>query len=360
MNFNLEHDWDELYSILSFKRAAFSVGEKLMIKKHIVPACDAKDDYGNYYAIIGDNPDIMWSSHTDTVHGEKSSNTIPRQNLYQDKNTGELYGSGHDCLGADCGAGVAIMLQMMKKQVPGLYVFHRAEESGGRGSYYIANKNPDLVKNIKCCIAFDRFGTQDIITDQMYRTASDEFAQSLSDILNEHDEDFKFAPSDEGVFTDSANYTDLIGECTNVAVGYWGHHTNKEELDLVHLDKLLSAILKADFSKLQYVREPGEVDFYYGYGAYMNGYTPKGKKIYDLTKGEDYNDGVGALGTKDMFKPHSRPTTDPDIVDMEELIRRNPRVAAEIFQEFGYSFMDLVEDYDRHGVNVHQEMAMVS
>lgn len=338
---DLDNDWSVLLDILSYKRHGGSVGEKMMLKKHIIPNVDAKDTYGNYYSIIGDNPTIMWSSHTDTVHNWHTSNRAPKQSVYYDTINGDIYGGGGDCLGADCGAGVALMLQMIDKQVPGLYVFHREEEWGGGGSSWIVKENPDLVKGIKACIAFDRYGTDEVITYQQGRCCSDKFAQSLAQLLNDENSGFNYYPSEWGVFTDSANYVELIGECTNISVGYYDHHTVKERQDLLHLDKLCTAMVNIDWSKLEFEREPGEVDYYEAYSQYM-------KNNYTVING-------------DKKKEYSN----PDIDDMEEIIKRYPRMAALMFEEYGFKFVDLVDEFEAKGADVttvpwHSEIEMMN
>ncbi len=64
------------------------------------------------------------------------------------------------------------------------------------------------------------------------------------------------APSDRGSFTDSANYTTLIAECTNVSVGYFSQHTSRERFDLEWLERhLVPALLKVDWAGLPVERE---------------------------------------------------------------------------------------------------------
>ena len=167
---------------------------------------------------------------------------------------------------------------MIKAEVPGLYVFHREEECGGKGSIFLSENHPELFDNIKYAIAFDRRGTSSIITHQYGgRCCSAEFAQSLSKAIGMgHVEDAG------GSFTDTANYTHLIGECTNVSIGYQGEHGPKESLDLDYLDRLRWAILSADFSELVAKRQPGEEepwediwDYRGGYGYNSYGYGSK-------------------------------------------------------------------------------------
>jgi hypothetical protein len=259
-----------LLEMLTYRRPAGSRSEMKFIRRYLYPIKDIQmDDYGNLIHQIGDDPTIMWSSHTDTVHRDQG-----RQQIVVKGNTVTLNNDKNsNCLGADCTAGVWMMLEMIKAEVPGLYVFHREEECGGKGSIFLSENHPELFDNIKYAIAFDRRGTGSIITHQYGgRCCSAEFAQSLSKAIGMgHVEDAG------GSFTDTANYTHLIGECSNVSIGYQGEHGPKESLDLDYLDRLRWAILSADFSELVAKRQPGEEepwediwDYRGGYGGYSS------------------------------------------------------------------------------------------
>ena len=124
---------------------------------------------GNIIVKVGENPNILWSSHTDTVH---RSGVI--QNVFCNPDTLKLSTDSGQCLGGDDGSGVWLMLEFLKAGMEGLYIFHRAEEVGGQGSSHLANQSLDLIKDIDFAIAFDRKDAFSIITHQgCARTASD-------------------------------------------------------------------------------------------------------------------------------------------------------------------------------------------
>jgi hypothetical protein len=245
--------------MLTYRRPAGSSSERAFIRRYILtlPGTVRLDEHGNYHVYIGEDWQIVWSAHLDTVHRR-----VGRQHVNYD---GRYFSLGartarrSNCLGADDTAGIFILCEMIRAGVPGHYVFHHAEEKGGIGSGAVTSCNPEYFTGARACIAFDRRGTSDIITHQCAgRCCSDVFAQSLADILN--NAGMRYVPSDDGVFTDSANYTDLVGECTNVAVGYQHEHTVRETLDTWHLFALADAVIAADWSALTYARVPGEID----------------------------------------------------------------------------------------------------
>lgn len=252
-----------LFDICRRPRFAGSAGEKYIIDKYIATIPDITPDaHGNYWLTIhnpdGTPPSTMFSSHTDTVHKAKAENT-PYKLSYRN---GWLSVKGGGVLGADDGSGMWIMLNLIKAGVPGLYIFHRDEEIGGRGSSYIAQHHAPVITGmgIKHCIAFDRKGTQDIITHQgCGRCCSDDFADAFAEQLNA-DGLFDFEADDGGSFTDSANYIDLIGECTNLSVGYYDQHTMDECQDITFITRLVNRLIEINFADLPQKREPGEAD----------------------------------------------------------------------------------------------------
>jgi hypothetical protein len=148
------------------------------------------------------------------------------------------------------------MMEMIRAKVPGLYIFHRAEEVGGTGSDYIATKTPELLKGVEYAIAFDRRGTSSVITHQLAsRCASDAFAYSFA-----HATSLPLFPDPGGTFTDTANYTRLVNECTNISVGYTKQHTEHETQDLAFARDVRDAMVLFDESRLVSQRDASAVD----------------------------------------------------------------------------------------------------
>lgn len=244
----------DLFAMLRTMRPAYSKTERRFIKEWITPLGMAQDKEGNLFKLIGESP-VLWSSHTDTVHWKDGPQRIER--------CGDLIKLAKNekratCLGADCTTGVWIMREMILAGVPGLYVFHRGEECGGIGSSYIAKELPYLFEDygIKFAIAFDRAAKRSIITYQGgLRTASDAFATSIAPQLPGF-----YMADDGGTFTDTANYSELIPECSNLSVGYEGAHSKRETQSVSHALALRAAMLQFDASRLVCERDPSVVD----------------------------------------------------------------------------------------------------
>lgn len=249
----LSRDLRAFVEMLAYRRPAGSKTERQFIREFLEPLGIERDKAGNVIKRIGTAP-VLWSSHTDTVHHEGGM-----QALAINGDAVRLpKSSKSNCLGADDTSGVWIMREMILAGIPGLYVFHRGEEIGGVGSRHIANETPSLLQGIECAIALDRKGATSVITHQGDRTCSDVFAQSLADALNVSN--LAFAADSGGLFTDTANYTDLVGECTNLSVGYSRQHSADEWQDLSFLLRVRDALLALDTGRLVFERKPGETD----------------------------------------------------------------------------------------------------
>jgi len=242
------------------------------------------DSFGNLRVTIG-RTGVWFTSHLDTVHrgdGVQTLSLMADSNLLVADNA-----DGKPCiLGADDAAGVYLMTEMIRAGKPGNYMFFLGEECGGLGSSYFIRRNQTISADI--CVSFDRRGYSDVITHQGgWRTASDEFARALSSALNCHG--FKYKPSDDGLYTDSREFAELVPECTNISVGYFDEHTSREALDIEHLYALRDAVLEIDWGALPVHRVPAPDDWMQSwnmkYGA-VNGnaldvvpYTGLGERI---------------------------------------------------------------------------------
>lgn len=216
----------------------------------VLPKNLEKDSQDNYFLKIG-NSRTIFASHFDTACKNQTqvNHFIDGDIIRTDKTS---------ILGADDKAGVTIMLWMIKHNIPGLYYFFFGEEVGCIGSG-LAAKFVEVKGLYDRIISFDRRGTTSIITHQSYtRTCSDEFGKELAKQLNKKGLDYKI--DDTGVYTDSAEFTSVIPECTNVSVGYYQEHTTNEHQDIRHLTELANACLFVDWENLPTKRDMTKVE----------------------------------------------------------------------------------------------------
>ena len=287
---DLDVDRTTILDVLSFVRPHGSEGEAEFVAKYLAPlnpTVVGQEGLPLAYIVSTAEPTdapYLFSSHTDTVHRLEHGK---HQLVNYDPKTDTASSAAHQPLGADDAAGMWLMLEMIKANVPGTYVFHRAEEVGGIGSDYMAKHYCEYLAQFRMAVAFDRRGTCDVITHQGYgRCASDAFAEALADALN--DLGLLYMPSDGGVFTDTANYTELIPECTNVSCGYDREHTAAETLDIGHLIAMRDALVQLDWSALPIERDPNDTSpDWVGRGSWATGYEDNTlADLYVMTRNE--------------------------------------------------------------------------
>lgn len=301
----------ELLVMLTYARPSGSASETRFINRFIIPLGMTRDKYGNLWKDVpdesGEAPPLLFSCHTDTVH--RSSQ---RQRVEYGDSMATV--SGSNCLGADDTAGCWLMMNMIRKGVPGRYVFHQDEEVGGLGSAHVRDKEPGLLDGIKFAIAFDRKGYTEVITHQgSVRCASDAFGNSLIDVLRP----MQFQLSSGGTFTDTANYKRIVPECVNLAVGYFDQHTSHESLDCTFLQVLLAQLVSADWSKLVCARDP---------------------KVYEYARGwDDWYDWTGYRNYRD--RGSSQPKT--KYGKLVDYIRNHPYDVAAFLTALGYDREDI-------------------
>lgn len=250
----MRHRVNTLITMLRFKRPMGSRTELNFRKWFLMGLPNAwLDPFNNIHVLVarkdGSWPTTIWSSHTDTVHMREGYQKVMVEKGIVSLPLTEM----SNCLGADCTVGVWIMRELALAGVPGHYVFHHGEERGCIGSRNAVKQKPNFFRRANCVIAFDRRGKDEVITFQRGgRTCSDVFARSVAAMLPKG-----YAPSDRGIYTDSAEYAGLVPECTNIGVGYQGEHTDNEHLDLAVPMRIVSSILDNwDERNLTIARDP--------------------------------------------------------------------------------------------------------
>lgn len=229
-------------------RKTYPLGYESQLLRYL-PRDIQMDEYGNYFINIGDS-NTMFSCHLDTASGTqtKVNHIIDGDMIMTD---------GASILGADDKAGMIVLLYMIENEIPGLYYFFIGEESGCVGSGDLSEGwwRTEFSYRINKMISFDRCGYDSIITEQMcQKSCSDEFALELASRLNMVEDSFKYTTDPTGIYTDSAEFIDLIPECTNISVGYFNEHSGYEEQNIEFLRKLCKSVVKIDWDSLPIVR----------------------------------------------------------------------------------------------------------
>jgi hypothetical protein len=305
-------DLELLVDIHRYKRPKGTSVEQVFVETFLMPLGVRQDLYGNLHKIVqpagsGEDyrPTVLWSSHTDTVHLNEGF-----QRIVLDANGMMSVHKREDtnCLGADDGAGVWLMMEMIRAGIEGHYIFHYGEEKGCEGSTKLADKAPEIFKDIKIAVAFDRKNNFDVVTKMGGQTVcSDDFADSL---IKQLPVGYRKEPG--GMRTDVALYKKLIPECTNISVGYTDPHMKTERLDTTHLIDLRNHLLKIDVSKLVVKRDPKAVEPVQTRGGHHNSH---------------YNYGGGSTYYKE-----ARPRTFMD------LFKECPELCGEMMKEAGVDF----------------------
>ena len=220
----------------------------------------AEDEGGNLHYTVpqadGTASQVLWTSHTDTCHRVGGTQRLAVDVLGR---IALARGERAACLGADDTTGCWLLREMVFAGVPGHYTWFYGEEVGCEGSSWLATHAPERLAGLRYAIALDRPGTAQVITHQRgSRCCSDAFARSLAAQLT--GPGLPVHQLAHGVYTDTAELVHLIGECTNVAVGYTGQHTQSEAQDGRYALALLDALLLVDEAALVAEREPAARD----------------------------------------------------------------------------------------------------
>lgn len=290
-----------------------------MIKSGLFPSNIEKDANGNYFYKIG-NSRTIFASHLDTACKDQVnvSHVFDGSIIKTDKTS---------ILGADDKAGITILLWMMKHNIPGTYYLFIGEEVGCIGSG-LASKDTETFKNYDRIISFDRRGTSSVITYQsMSRTCSDEFANALASEINKYGTNLSYKIDDTGVYTDSAEFTGIIPECTNLSVGYYNEHTTSENQDIKHLHNLALSCLCVNWEELPTKRDPLKNEFKsYNYSHTEYDWENEGwSESYHNSKVSDYYYDEETMSWIKKYKEYPEREDSPFIKSRKKSSRRGKR-----------------------------------
>lgn len=261
-----------LEDILTWKRPYDSDVEKMFVDYYLTDGEFEFAKFGpmeNIVIVTDPKSKTLFSCHTDTVHFKGGM-----QEVKFDATDEVFFKDDNECLGADDGTGVWLMIQMIRAKVPGTYVFHRGEERGGIGSRWMRDNMATWLKQFDRAIAFDRRGETEVITHQGgVECCSKEFGQALCDALGTG-----WRPSPNGTFTDTKVYIGVIPECVNVSVGYDRQHSSSEEQSAWFADYLLDRVQEIEWEALPTKREPKEAQTSFRYQATTTNDTKEKEK----------------------------------------------------------------------------------
>lgn len=289
------------------------------------------DSFGNQYCQIGrQEPQVMFASHTDTVHWSDGV-----QNIYLDEDKGHIFAYSEkndtNCLGADDGVGVWLMYEMIRAGVPGLYVFHRGEECGGKGARHIVSKEKHIFNNIQAVISFDRKGYNEVITHQAGKQCCSVLhGKQLAKLFTESHGELNYEISKNGVYTDSKEYSSVVSECTNIGVGYFHQHSKDEFQDLRFALHLRKALIRINWETLKFHRKLNTEQI------------KKSQTNYNFSQQVAAANFWEPITTTDM-------DTEQSVVyitqqELSDLVYKEPKVVKEILENFGGLTTFEVED----------------
>ncbi len=205
------------------------------------------DTHGNLVLDIGKSKTIF-AAHLDTA--DRSLTRVRR------RVKGDLIGTdGKSILGADDRAGLAVLLHLIRNDIPGRYVLFVGEEVGRHGS--VLAHTDGLGKGYDRIVCWDRKGEDSIITHQMGEGGC---SQAFADALGEHysaiNPGLELTPDPGGVYTDSYSFFKTVPECTNISVGYENAHTIHEYQDARFLAHIAEASVGIPWEEMPVERDP--------------------------------------------------------------------------------------------------------
>ncbi len=242
-----------LIDIMSYRRSHESKGMELFRTEYLFPLLDdlsllyTVDAVGNI--IFDNNSDVLFVGHLDTVHkktDEKTKQVVQVEERYMRlPKSADKY----QVLGADCATGILCTIVAVMRDFNGVLTV--GEERGCIGANFLAQNDPEWLMGHRICIAVDRFGTDQIVYQQMTGLcASLDFTRELCNEL-----DMGLKPNSEGIITDNGEWNHLISECVNVSAGYMGHHSIKEYVDYKFLLKLIGRLTSIDYTTFEAYRD---------------------------------------------------------------------------------------------------------
>jgi len=169
-----------------------------------------------------------------------------------------------------------------------------SDTSSNSSNSYEKNNKDENLKKINSINSTNTSNTTNQDTTSTLLSRAEIKSKELEEIINNMDSDelnkninLSYSKDSGGVYTDSAEFTHLIPECTNVSVGYYKEHTTNEHQDIEHLINLAEACVLVDWENLPTKRNP-DVTEYKEYTSTFGGYNWNGRGGTSNWRNRDY------------------------------------------------------------------------
>ena len=218
-------------------------GEESLIYDKVERLCNKtlnKDGFGNLFINIGESK-ILFTAHLDTY-----SKNVERVNHVIDGKF--LKTDGTTILGGDNKVGCAILINMIRNNIPGNYFFYCGEEVGRLGSEYHNSKINS--EDYLLAVAFDRKDIGSVCNYQRgIKLANDVLVDFLISELNKTG--YEFFKDHFGLSCDTFSFNENINNCINISTGVYDEHKTIEKVDLDYYKALQNCVLDIDWKRVE-------------------------------------------------------------------------------------------------------------
>lgn len=202
------------------------------------------------------------TAHMDTVHKKTCKKYLVKSS------NGQTVVWSKDGIGGDDRCGVAMIIELLKRNYRPTVLFCEDEEIGGVGSdKFVLSKYIDDLNNMNYLIELDRANADDAV---FYSCDNEEFTQFITETTG-----YKEA---HGSFSDIST---LAPNCkvaaVNLSCGYYNAHTTKEYVVMEEMNNTVDVVEKLfnvkDCKQFEYIEKKYGYDLSsYYYGSYGYGY----------------------------------------------------------------------------------------
>lgn len=213
------------------------------IQKHLKQKLN-KDEFGNLFLSIGESK-ILFTAHLDTYSSkvEEVSHKIEGGFLKTDQNT---------ILGGDNKVGCAILINMIKKNIPGHYYFFCGEEVGRLGSEFHNKKIKDGEYTL--ALTFDRKEIGSVCTHQRgIKLCNDNLSKFLISELSKSG--YTFKEDYFGLSCDTFSFNEKVNNCLNISTGVYDEHKVTERVDINYYKAIFNWVTRIDWKTVETLSE---------------------------------------------------------------------------------------------------------